>query len=607
MARLPEHQYRARSEMCGEMDDQLGRQPCNWAAFSRVLSWLVIATLGAIEGLYGRTEYLGDAISYLNVSRAVSIFDWKGIFNPMWTPGYPMLVALMRAAFPRTPEGEWYAITLLNWLIFLLAYASWRYLIRQCIEFYQPTSLGLQNHPIAVWITCCVFLWGALCLNNVSSAYPDLLVTTLFILIAAQILSLLNRTTVTSAVILGLTLGIGCWTKGVFLSFSLIFLFTIFLACQKKRIPWRMLGIATFVYLLVYAPFVAGTSWSYGEFTLGTSGSLNYAFHVNHLPHWTNWQGGPPEFGAPIHATRQMLKDLPVFEFGSPFQTTYPPYNNMTYWYQGFHHFYRLKLQLIALARTLYFFAALVKANPFLWVLALVLFVMVLNREWRVSLREMVRRFWPLFLPVYLGVATYMLVHVEDRYLSPFCLILGLAPLLPLLNAALPSKRALAVFLMLAYASGAGAELKTIDGPTFRAAMQRYNFHNDPQWKLAAALPYGLQSDDAVAVIQAGNPSYRCHWAYISHLRIVAEFGALPWTLEPWDRTRFDHTVEPADQNYGNVFWNKLTPQQREQVIDAFRKTGARAILSLSRPNYPPEGGWQPVDGTHAMIYRFDR
>lgn len=97
--------------------------------------------LGALEGIYGRTQYLGDWISYLNVSRAVSVLDWKRIFDPMWNPGYPALVAVARVIFPHTAEGEWYAITLLNWLIFLFALGSWQYLIRAAVEFYDPDFL----------------------------------------------------------------------------------------------------------------------------------------------------------------------------------------------------------------------------------------------------------------------------------------------------------------------------------------------------------------------------------------------------------------------------------------------------------------------------------
>ena len=580
----------------------------NRAWLTRALSWLIVGTFGAVEGMYGHTRYLGDAISYLNVSRAASALDWKSIFDPMWSPGYPVLVALMRALFPHTAEGEWRAITFLNWIIFLAAYGSLRYLVLQAIEFCNPSLIRLKDHPVVLWTGICAFLSCNLCLNNVSSVGPDLLVTTLFVLASGQTLALLNRPSAPRAIALAVTLGAGCWIKGVFLAFAYIFLLVLLLACCLKRLSWRRLGLSGLVYLAMVVPYIAAISISYGHFTLGASGTLNYAFHVNHVPHWTNWQGGPAPFGTPLHATQQLVSDLPAFGFGSPFRTTYPPYNNLAYWYQGFRNFFSVKSQILALGRTLYFLAVIVLANPFLWALLLILLVLMLKRDWRIRLRSTAKFFWPLYLPVVLSVASYLAVHVEDRYLSPFCLIFSMLPMLLLLDPGLRSRRLLIGFLFVTYSVGMAVELGVADGQAFRAAARRSDYHDDMQWKLAKALPsYGLHEGDPIAIIDGATPAYRCHWAYISKLRIVAEFGSLPWAIEPWDRTRFDHNVaEPGDQDYGLYFWQKLTPERRGEVLNAFRNTGAKAVVELSRPDAPPAPGWRNVTGTTAWIYRFD-
>jgi hypothetical protein len=524
----------------------------------------------------------------------------------MWSPGYPVLVALIRAMFPSTAEGEWHSINLLNWLIFLMAYGSWRYLIRKAIEFYEPSLAGLQDRPIFLWTTACAFLSCALCLDRVSSVCPDLLVTTLFILAVAQVLSLLNRPTAIRATALGIVLGAGCWVKGVFLSFGLAFFLILLWQCYRRKLPVRPMTISFFVFLVIFVPYVAGISMSYGQLTFGVSGVLNYAFHVNHMPHWTNWQGGPTAFGAPLHSTRQLISDLPVFEFGTPFRTTYPPYNNMAYWYRGFGNFYSLKLHIIAIGRNCYFLAAIVKRNPFLLTLVLSLLVVMLKREWRISLCTRTKRFWVLFAPALFGFAIYLSVHIEDRYISAFCLIFSLLPLLPLLDRALTSRRVLTVCLLMICTAGTATELAVIHESTFSAAIHGVDFHQDPQWKLAAALPlYGLHRDGAIALVDEGHPAYRCHWAYVSDLRIVAEFGSLPWTTEPWDRTRFDRPgTGAADEDYSLVFWKKLTPQRRAQVIGAFQVAGAQAVLALSGPDRP-EPGWDEIVGTDAWIYRF--
>lgn len=579
----------------------------NHSRISIALSWLLVSIFGVVEGLYGRTQYLGDWLCYLNVSRAVSSLDWRGIFDPMWNAGYPILVALARSVFPRTAEGEWYAITLLNWIIFLGAYAALRYLVRQAIAFYDPLQKNLASNSYIIWIICGVFLSFDLSFDKVSRVSPDLLVSTLFILAAAQTLRILTRPSVKAAVALGLILGAGCWVKGVFVSYSGIFLLMLFLACIVRKMPLRILATSVVIYLVVFIPYIAGISWSYGQFTLGASGSLNYAFHVNHLPHWTNWEGGPSQFGRPLHASQQLLDDQPVFAFGAPFRTTYPPYNNMAYWYQGFRHFFSFKLQLIAIGRSLHALAGVVRDHPFLCMLVLVFLALLLKRDWRISARKVFIRFWPLALPATLGLSTYVLVHVEDRYLGCFFLVFSLLPLTLLLDSELKPKRTFLIFILAAYALGAAAELAVNLRPTLKAAIHGQDFRHDSQWQLAQSLKsYGLASGDAVALVGNSLPNYRCSWAYVSGVRIVAEYGSVPWQIEPWDRMHSDHIkAEQADKDYGQIFW-ELPSEQRARVVQAFQTSGARAILSLSQPASPPEAGWRRLGETGAWIYNFD-
>jgi hypothetical protein len=572
---------------------------------SETLSWLAVAGVGCVEGLFGRTEYLGDWISYLNVSRAVSALDWPAIFNPMWNPGYPILIALARSLAPATPEGEWYAITFLNVIIFLAAYAAWRHLIRSAIVFYRPAAVGMASHPVAVWTTGWLFLGCGLGLQDVSSVSPDLLVMTGFILAAARTLCFIRRRTLSDAIVVGLLLGIGVWVKGIFIPFAGIFLVILFIDCCVRRTGWRPLCTAAAIYVALFACYVAAISSSYGALTFGATGPLNYAFHVDHLPHFTNWQGGPPPFGMPIHPTRQLIHNLPVFEFATPFRATYPPYNDLAYWYQGFHEVYSLQREVVAMGWCGYLLALMARHHPILVGVALALLVSLLRRDWRQAVWTAANSCWPLFLSALLGFGTYFAVMLEDRYIGAFVLIFGLLPLAPLLEPTLARRRLLATALMLIITAAALAELKHVDGETFRSAIQDADFHSDPQWKLAGALAsYGLHPGDAVAVVRDTDPPYRCHWAYVSGLRIIAEFGGVPWNVDPRIRTKsIDHPTDPGDVDYGKVFWTQLTSQQRAAVISAFRATGARAVVSLSHPKGAPDPGWIALNNTDDLIY----
>ena len=571
------------------------------------VTWLIVGLAGAVDSVYGRTQYFADWISYLNVSREITALNWRGIFDPMWPPGYPALVALIRAIFPRTAEGEWYAISLLNWIIFLCAYASWRYLVRKVIESQKPNVAGLADHPVTTGITSCIFLSCTLCLDQVSSVSPDLLVTTLFLLAAAQSICLILRPTVSTAVILGVVLGTGCWVKGVFLPFACIFIGTLIAAAFLVKLPWRALAITSAVFISLLIPYVGAISASSGHLTLGASGALNYAFHVNKVPHWTNWQGGGAgELGRPIHTTRQLLPDQPIFEF-SNFRSTYPPFNNISHWYEGIRQSFHLKRQLYVIARSIWELGRAVANRPFLISLVLALAVVLLQRNWRASLYRRLRVSWPVLLPASLGMATYLFVHVEERYLTVFCLVLGLIPFLPLLDENAHKRIQLVTTLLVICVLGAVFDLGKANGPVFKAALQQRDFHQDRQWKIAGLLrSYGLADGDPIAIIGGNEPSYRCSWAYVARLRIVAEFGGLPWSVAPFDRTRFDHDPEQADENYAELFWN-LPAAERNRVIDAFRQVQPKAILSLWRPSSTPESGWQQVGGTGAWIYRFEQ
>jgi hypothetical protein len=428
----------------------------------------------------------------------------------------------------------------------------------------------------------------------------------LFILGSAQILRVIGHPSAKSAALLGLILGLGCWVKSVFTVYTALFLLVLVLALWTGRVSLRTLGTSTTVFLALFIPYVSAISLSYGQFTLGTSGELNYAFHVNHLPHWTNWRGSSPQFGSPLHPTMQLLGDLPVFSFPEPFASTYPPYNNLSYWYRGFDHSFSIRNQIAAVGRTSYFMTRIVRHHPILWAFLIILLGIGLKREWRILALRLVRVYWPPLLLSGSATVTYLLVHVEDRYLGGILLVLSLLPLTVLLDPTLSSRRSFLAFVVALYLLCGLLELEHNCGATLQAALHRRDFHRDPQWKLAAALASdGFRPGDTVALVGSGEPHFLCSWAYLARIRLVAEFGSLPWRIEPWDRTPFDHSqAEAADNDSGIAFWN-LPPEQRERVIRAFQGTGARAVISLAQPGFAATG-WTPVADTGAWIYSFD-
>jgi len=583
--------------------------------FHRLISLALVAFLGGIDALYGRMNYSGDFLCYLNVSQAVSAHRWKAAFDPMWSAGYPILIALFRTFFPTTAEGEWYAICLLNFLIFLACYGAWRLLLRAIVgmaapdlaapELAAPEMAGAENRPAILLITTAIFLSYSLTFDSASRVAPDMLITTLFLMASALVLQLLSRPAMWHAVALGLVLGAGGWVKGVFVPFAGLFLLALALGTLFRKQPWLPVAAAALAFAVAFAPFVALTSWSYGHFTLGVTGALNYAFHVNNLPHWTNWQGGSGPFGTPLHPTRHLIADLPVFGFASPFQTTYPPYNNMTYWYEGYRHFSSLKSLFWAAIANLVLLRQLLR-HPFFYALSIASLAVLLRKDWRNALRGLPPLCWIVFLAPVFGFAAYIAIHVEMRYLSPILMPLSLFPLFPLLDVRLPSRRTLVFLLAVLYPMAAVAELLVDARDVWRAALRGEDFHQAEQWRIAVALPaFGLRPGDPLATLDDNRPNFS--WAYFDRMRLVAEFGGEP-ELDRTGEFFLHHPTahESEDKDY-NPIYSGLSAGRRAEVLQAMRNEGAVAVLSYRQPGEKPAPNWTPIPGTMAWIYLFPR
>ena len=195
------------------------------------------------------------------------------------------------------------------------------------------------------------------------------------------------------------------------------------------------LGWAVFAFAVLAVPCIAATSAALGRFTLGETGSLNYAWTVNHLPHGTQWQGGPPPLGQPIHPTKMLMRNPPVFAFGD-YHVTYPPLYDQFYWYDGYHQFFKLSNQLEALEIGALNVIKTFTPGPHLVVKSLAEIACFLS--WLSCCPDAVSSgsggspLWPVYLPALAGIMVYMMVVVEARYLIGFLTVLATMPFLAL-------------------------------------------------------------------------------------------------------------------------------------------------------------------------------
>lgn len=554
---------------------------------------MLLALLGALEGWFKRTDYSTDAISYLDISRALPAHNWKMVFNPLWSVGYPALLALARPLFPASPGGEWLSIHAVNLLIFL---GTW------CAFLYLLNSFNFDNLPqpeqrkrFIFSAGACVFVALQLCVDTVSRVGPDMLVTAFFFLGTAFLVRLARTPSYRLAVVFGAVLGAGYWCKGIFLPLAAFLLLTAAAILYRTTKNLKPALVAGLVFAVVAAPYVAGLSWSAGRLTTGESGSLNYAFHINLLPHWTNWQGGG-EYGTPIHPTQQWMKNPDLFVFAQPYPNTYPPFGNIVYWYDGYRHFWSAKYQAIGIARNLSYLAKVLATEPIFYATLASILFLIMGVEDRREWRRKVLALWPFYVSAALGIALYLQVHLEDRYLGSFFAILCMMPFVSaamLRNA--PSlklqRRVLAVMAL-----GAILNFALVDRDVFSHLRRHSTYVTNPQWKLGVALIHsGLQPGDGVAGV--GGPNASCTWAYIAHLRIVAELGGGPYDQRHPTAEGSDHTVEN--------FW-RAQPEAQQKILSLFHQAGAAAVVASRKPAdvaAPP--GWQHVADTESWFYRW--
>ena len=94
---------------------------------------VLILALGAVECVYGNTDsvdvYGSDAVQYLDIARAMERGDWHSALNPLWSQGYPALLAAARPMFAAGPAGDWRETRVVNCVIFAADYAAFLFLL----------------------------------------------------------------------------------------------------------------------------------------------------------------------------------------------------------------------------------------------------------------------------------------------------------------------------------------------------------------------------------------------------------------------------------------------------------------------------------------------
>lgn len=542
---------------------------------------VLAVALGVLQAYWGRHAMTPDGIAYLDIADAFIRHDWAVAIDPLWSPLYPLLLSLAFIVFKPSPYLEFPLVHVVNLGIYLFSIFCFDFFLRQLIRHHITVRQeGSEKPTVAipekVWFILgySLFIYSSLLMTNMSQVEPDVLVAALVYLSSGLLLRAQDFPSKRLTYVwLGISLGLGYLAKAILFPLALLFIVTsVVLAGDIRRSAARM-GLTFATFLLVAAPLVISLSSTLDRFTFSESGRFNYAVHVNGVkcPHW---QGEPPELGVPKHPTRKIFDVPAVYEFGTPFQTTYPIGSKAFYWYEGVRPRFNVKEQWKRIRKSLDTFYWLFY-NPVNTAFAIGFITLFLMTSSRWSAVQRLKKIGTLLVVPVGAFIAYGLVHIEGRYLAAFLVILWLT-LYSIIR--LPDSRgSLKLLHALSYAMGVVIAITTLFGVyALRHEVSKESAPTINRQVAEGLKQMGIQPGDKVA--QVGTSVY-AYWARLARVRIVSE-------------------VENAEE-----FWS-ANETVRRQTVDVISQTGAKVLVAKS-PNIDLSvAGWRKIseDGHYALV-----
>jgi hypothetical protein len=533
-----------------------------------------------------------DGISYLDMGDAYVRGEWQAAINSVWSPMYAwVLGAVMRLVDPPM-RWEFPTVHIVNFTIYLLALLCFAYFWRQVMNYHHSrteSSAGVRFAAFPDWalssLGYLLFISSSLILIEIWSVTPDMLMAAFVYLAAGLVVRLrLGFVTWRTFILLGLVLGLGYLTKAIMLPVTVLFLGISLFTVGNVRLAAPRVLAALIAFLALALPYIVVVSQAKEEFTLGDAGAFTYAKHVNGVP-FSHWQGETIGNGTPLHPSRKILEEPPIFEFGTPIGGTYPISYDPSYWYEGLETNFNLRQQMNAFVTNgLFYVEVFFRQYGALVFGTLLLYLMKSRQQWQPV--DIVSR-WGLALIALAVFAFYAVVAVAGRYIGVFVVLFWsdlLAnihlpegkPSIRLIRYASIIMIAFMIFSIVLFSLEGYLDLNGTEDPRQTATVQA----RPPSWpgEVTGELQLaGLQEGDPVGVIGYAFDSF---WARLGRFKIVAEM------------LRGD----------AKEFW--FHPEEAQpQVIEAFAGTGVKAIVAENVPSHAFLPGWDQIGDSNYFVY----
>jgi hypothetical protein len=380
---------------------------------------------------------------------------------------------------------------------------------------------------------------------------------------------------------LGLTLGLTYLTKFFLLPICLLILVIALLLAKQKA---RYVIISAIAFVALAAPFIVALSVQKGRFTYGEAATYDYAVSVNGIPHY-HWQG---DSSMPLkHPTRLILSTPATYEFKEPFEGTYPPEYDLSYWYEGVRSQFHFRQQVQTLAMNLLFeFETVFYALNGVLLTTLFLLLYETGHGWKIL--KIALGYWFLIVPCVALAIAYALVYYHPRYLvAPFvvlllCLFFSAYSTAAFRKSRLLSGVAVLLFSMFFILVGFPLLLHLFDIHPLHSQVAKKASYQQVAEK---AVEMGLQPGDQIASLNYSNEGMAM-WAHLARVQIIAEV----------------YHRSDLPEGSASDFW-KADPLTQERVIQKLSQTGARALVSQDKPSGVAEGRWLEMGKTGYYLY----
>jgi len=523
-----------------------------------------------------------DSISYLDIGDAWFRGDFKNAINTFWSPMYSWILGLVLFLFKPDMEHELLAMRLTNFgLLLFFTFNFWMF-AKTFWDYLQFKTVTWLTKPLYWFYMYSLLTFCALVLGGVDKDTPDMLSASLIVLSSTAFLKIaMDASKTANYVLLGSLLGLGYLSKAIVLPCSAAYYLATWWEARKEKSIWKNLGAMAACEVAFALPWVVAISMTAGHFTISDAPRNFFLWSESQYAQQVHYQ-----LPGLLHTSRKIYSNPDVFEFSTPFDSTYPPWMNAGYWTEGAKDSEPIARKIRYFFNNINFYLL----EVFSFLIAGFVVASACIRRPCTSISGIISGL-PLVAPALLAMLLYsissnMTGHMMERYFIAWFALLYSGVLL--MARFSDDKRDLGGRALTITISILMLSVFTV--LTFFHLHMPVVFPYSHDIVVAKKLQeLGLKPGDRIALIPT---TRRYFWARLLKLKVVAD-------------------IADEEQFY------KLPPEKREEIIAQLRKYNVKAIVrswltddvnALTQPaKFEPGPDWVKVPPTHARVYLIDR